>query len=127
MRTPDIYTLVGETKTLLVDFESGNTMSILKNFLWVSILYLLFLPLLESRHLDANVSSSIPSTCLQKYLHHSSFLPFSLPVGRISETSSVSSNPLYLRMLFLCCQVWVYLVESKVFLQPDRATNEVMR
>lgn len=70
VKTLDIYTLVGERQTLLVDFESGNT-SILKNFLWVAILDLLLLPLLESGHLDASMSSSIPFICLQKYLHDS--------------------------------------------------------
>lgn len=83
VRTLDGYTLAEERQTLLAYFESGDR-SIIKNFLWVAIIYVLLLPLLESSHWDANVSSSIPSTCLQKNLHHSTFLPFSLLVGRIS-------------------------------------------
>lgn len=91
VRTLDIYTLAWERQILLADFESGVT-SIIKTFLWVAILYLLLLPLLESSHLDANVSSSIPSTCPQKTLHHSSFLPFSLLAGSISRAFAISSS-----------------------------------
>lgn len=50
--TLDIFTLVEGRKTLIVDFKSGNTLSILNSFSLVTILYLLFLLLLESKTFD---------------------------------------------------------------------------
>lgn len=83
-----------------------------EQFLISHHLYLLFLPLLESRHLIASISSPIPSTCLQKCVRCNSFLPFSLPIGRILGTFQFPAALCILRCL--PCAAWYMCTKLNV-------------
>lgn len=85
-----LYTFTEGRLTLVVDFESGNPVSVLNSFSSPSTTGI---ETFDCQHL-----LPIPSTCLQKYMHHSSSLS-SLPTGRILRTFSVSSSFCILRCL----------------------------